>query len=68
MDDTTGLVHFICRAVIAAVTLSPIGRPVGCRGLMGSGLLRLGVRLRLRLIWDEFYHHAPQDTAPGYVW
>jgi hypothetical protein len=25
------------------------------------------LRLRLRLIWDKFYHHAPQNTAPGYV-
>ena len=58
-----GLLHFIRRAITTAMTLSPIGapivHPVGCMGPMGRGLLRL--------IWDEFYHHAPQNTAPGYV-
>jgi hypothetical protein len=27
----------------------------------------MGLGLRLRLIWDELYLHAPQDAAPGYI-
>jgi hypothetical protein len=59
MDDATRLVHSIRRQVAIA---SPIGRTVGrTRPALGMGM---GMGL-LRLIWDEFYHHAPQNTAPG---
>lgn len=60
-----GLVHSIRERVAIA---NPVGRTVGrtrpALGMsMGMGLLRL----RLHLIWDEFYHHAPQNTSPGCV-